>query len=645
MTSQDFEERITDSEIRTIQKRLEEQKIKNYIAVVNPLLFYKYGFKLYLIFSEVKGFTSAGKNITDLCSEKTWKNRLSVYGLFGDKDFIFILLGTEEEKEFLSRWLRKKFNSRVGDIAVEDFHHFMRFPVARTRKVDLKKFAKYLPQLALDPRKLNEEEIETLTKSGILLGSSILEKYYKNMPIKAFVAVRFSKKAENQKIAAFVGTIMRTAHAYIRNNLVSIYNGAPTEVEFGLVFEFDVDDFYSLDDITNLFYDMAPMMETETETYIVSSCINNVMPYIAVDEQARIFGMIDNLPKDLKEKFEQLTTVYKAKVISILDYICKYDFSIIEKKDFKEYIDGITGSVLDASISTNALAYKNCATNCGVLLEGVIKESFRKRKKKLWPGKTRSQLMGLLQDKLHLKQKTNPMDLPLGKLILFMKSWDKYIPEHRFFFENEANDYEKLHDVSVIRNSIGAHWGEMEFSRVERDTLWVMDCTLYLFDKMYQREFLTKSQKLSHEIDHAFGESDVFISHASEDKDEIVRSLADALRSKDLEVWYDEFTLTLGDRLEESIEFGLANSRFGVVVLSPAFFAKKWPRRELKALAEKEKGGKKVILPVWHNVDREYIARFSPILANRISVSTKQGLKKVVDEILKAISKARVQAR
>ena len=67
---------------------------------------------------------------------------------------------------------------------------------------------------------------------------------------------------------------------------------------------------------------------------------------------------------------------------------------------------------------------------------------------------------------------------------------------------------------------------------------------------------------------------DAFISHASEDKDDFVRPLADGLTECGLSVWFDEFELKVGDRLRESIDRGLSQSRFGIVVLSPHFFEK-----------------------------------------------------------------------
>ena len=120
-------------------------------------------------------------------------------------------------------------------------------------------------------------------------------------------------------------------------------------------------------------------------------------------------------------------------------------------------------------------------------------------------------------------------------------------------------------------------------------------------------------------------EWDVFISHASEDKETIARPLAKALEAKGLRIWFDEFTLSVGDRLRRSIDRGLANSRYGIVILSPMFFAKEWPQKELDGLVQREERGEKVILPVWHNITAEQIRAYSPTLADRIAVSSSQG--------------------
>ena len=113
---------------------------------------------------------------------------------------------------------------------------------------------------------------------------------------------------------------------------------------------------------------------------------------------------------------------------------------------------------------------------------------------------------------------------------------------------------------------------------------------------------------------------DFFISHASEDKDEVVRDLAECLRSKGAEVWYDEFTLKVGSRLRREIDRGLVNSRFGIVVVSHNFFAKDWPQRELDGLFALDTEQQSRILPIWHKVSKDEVVRYSPTLADILGI-------------------------
>jgi hypothetical protein len=118
-------------------------------------------------------------------------------------------------------------------------------------------------------------------------------------------------------------------------------------------------------------------------------------------------------------------------------------------------------------------------------------------------------------------------------------------------------------------------------------------------------------------------EHDAFISHASEDKDDLVRPLAEKLTAIGFDIWYDDFQLTVGDSLRRSIDRGLASSRFGIVVLSPAFFAKNWPQYELDGLVNREiSEGTKVILPLWHKVSKDEVRSYSPSLADKVALNT-----------------------
>ena len=90
----------------------------------------------------------------------------------------------------------------------------------------------------------------------------------------------------------------------------------------------------------------------------------------------------------------------------------------------------------------------------------------------------------------------------------------------------------------------------------------------------------------------------------------------------------------IGDSLRASIEYGLANSRYGVVIASKNFLAKRWPVQELNGLWARESSGKHVILPVWHNITAEEMGRVSPMLADRFAVASSSGIDAVAQKII-----------
>lgn len=115
---------------------------------------------------------------------------------------------------------------------------------------------------------------------------------------------------------------------------------------------------------------------------------------------------------------------------------------------------------------------------------------------------------------------------------------------------------------------------------------------------------------------------DVFISHASEDKEDIVRPLAKALINNGLDVWYDEFSLKIGDSLRQKIDKGLAKSKVGLVVLSPNFIKKGWTNYELDGIVTRTISGEQILLPIWHNITKQQVIEFSPSLADKVARST-----------------------
>jgi hypothetical protein len=114
---------------------------------------------------------------------------------------------------------------------------------------------------------------------------------------------------------------------------------------------------------------------------------------------------------------------------------------------------------------------------------------------------------------------------------------------------------------------------------------------------------------------------DVFVSHSSEDK-QFVERLARQLRSMEIYVWYDEFVLRPGDSISASIDNGIANSRFGVAILSKSYFEKHWTQEEMAGMRAREPLFGKSIIPLWLKIEKEDVSRFSSVLADRLAIRT-----------------------
>ena len=128
-------------------------------------------------------------------------------------------------------------------------------------------------------------------------------------------------------------------------------------------------------------------------------------------------------------------------------------------------------------------------------------------------------------------------------------------------------------------------------------------------------------------------EWDIFISHASEDTESFVEPLAKSLRRHGFKVWYDKFCLRVGDSVRRSIEKGLNNSSYGLVVLSRSFFSKEWPQRELDSLLSMKTDNKARILPIWFGIGHDEICKFSPLLADIFALKASDGIESIVCKI------------
>jgi predicted NACHT family NTPase len=224
--------------------------------------------------------------------------------------------------------------------------------------------------------------------------------------------------------------------------------------------------------------------------------------------------------------------------------------------------------------------------------------------------------------------------------------WRKYIPQ-RLKERGTPQACEALRriisELPELKDKL--KWMLLEAEALARRQTWVPLQPEKIFQLVTNRQSHTKNidipvRTVNYQMTNNLEQSsthDAFISHASEDKDDIVRPLAQALQQRGYDIWYDEFSLTLGDSLRRSIDRGLAGSKFGIVVLSPNFLTKEWPQRELDGLVAREIDGQKVILPIWHKISRGEILRYSPVLADKLAANTDKGIDYIVSQIVQVL--------
>lgn len=130
---------------------------------------------------------------------------------------------------------------------------------------------------------------------------------------------------------------------------------------------------------------------------------------------------------------------------------------------------------------------------------------------------------------------------------------------------------------------------------------------IFIRDKKYALECYELSTPLA------------FISHAFIDKDSLVRELANEMRSLNCPVWYDEYTLEIGDNMIEKFNEGIKNTKYSIIVLSKSYITNTtWANYEFKKIIEKENN---TIIPIWYGVNRDEVENFSPGLSSVFGVS------------------------
>jgi TIR domain len=114
---------------------------------------------------------------------------------------------------------------------------------------------------------------------------------------------------------------------------------------------------------------------------------------------------------------------------------------------------------------------------------------------------------------------------------------------------------------------------------------------------------------------------DVFLCHAWDDRNGVARELHDLLESRGVSVWFSEKDVRLGSTLLREIDKGLAKSRVGIVLVTPALLqrvaAEGIADKELSALLARD-----LLVPIVHNTTYEALREISPLLGSRSGLNT-----------------------
>lgn len=122
---------------------------------------------------------------------------------------------------------------------------------------------------------------------------------------------------------------------------------------------------------------------------------------------------------------------------------------------------------------------------------------------------------------------------------------------------------------------------------------------------------------------------DVFLCHAWDDRQGAAKELHDLLEAAGVKVWFSEKDLGLGVPMMRAIDKGLANSRIGLVLVTPALL-NRLPKegvadKELSALLAGNQ-----LVPIVHNTTYEELRNVSPLLASRSGLDTGEDTMAVV---------------
>ncbi|WP_392564400.1 reverse transcriptase domain-containing protein [Orbus wheelerorum] len=364
----------------------------------------------------------------------------------------------------------------------------------------------------------------------------------------------------------------------------------------------------------------------------------------------RVYGMFKSAPFNFNNKVAAILAqacVYKnqlpqgaptSPVISnIIAATLDKKLSFLAKKHgitYTRYADDITFSFnqpphpalvenLDNGLYKIGNNLNEIVESCGFLIN---KQKFRLQKKS-----QRQEVTGLIVNK---KVNVNRNYLRITRSMIHKWCKDKNKASEEFVKVNNPNiKISNLNQkVDIFRNHI---YGRLSFIRMIRGNDFSAYLTMLAYMAQNDQNPTTAGKEAMKKIEMY----DIFLCHASEDKEEIVNPLCQVLRKNNINIFVDSEQIKWGDSLVEKINEALKKSRYVLAILTANSIEKTWPLKELNSVLSNELATKTTkLLTLVKEGDENLVENKLPLLTDKLFLTYKGDPEEVVIQLQKRLS-------
>lgn len=400
----------------------------------------------------------------------------------------------------------------------------------------------------------------------------------KNGGYRNIKAAKSGLRALQSKLAPILAAhykLRNPVHGFVKDR--SIVSNAREHKRKRYVFNIDLNDFYgsiNFGRVRGLFKVHPFEMGEKAASVVAQICVfENSLP-----QGAATSPVISNfIASELDRKLSRLARRYKL--------------------TYTRYADDITFSWNNKNFPQGIAFYNgnNPITN-DCFVGQVLEEAISSSGFSVNHEKTRLQIRGVRQSVtgLTVNEFPNVPRLYVRNIRALLHAWSKFGPD----------GVEKIYRSKYAKNKSRLIEGERHYFK---EALYGMLAFLKMVrgeDELYLKLCLRAAEldisppEIIRKMKEQYKMYDVFISHASEDKANIVRPIYTACKSLGISTFLDEKEIGWGDSLTEVLNHALGKSKLFLAVLSDDSIDKKWPRREINTALARQIDGKQKFLPL-----------------------------------------------